>query len=88
MSDPFDNNNKSRSKGGTNVSRTVGSISLKKVIPKEQLYKLLQEEQDSRENIAASSVKLYKFKISESQKREEKYKRMLKEQHGVVIEEP
>ena len=44
MSDPFDNNNKSRSKGGTNVSRTVGSISLKKVIPKEQLFKLLQEE--------------------------------------------
>jgi hypothetical protein len=41
--------------------------------------KLLQEEQDSRENIAASSVKLYKFKIQESEKRETKLKKMLKD---------
>ena len=77
MSDPFENNNRSRK--GTNASRTAGSISLKKVIPKEKLYKLLEEEQASRENIAASSVKLYKFKVLESQKREEKYKKMLTE---------
>jgi hypothetical protein len=57
------------------------------VIPKEQILGLIQKEKESRENIAASSVKLYKFKVAESVKREEKLKKMLKDQHGVVMTE-
>ena len=66
--------------------RAAGSVSYKPRYSAAEIRQMISDEQESRKNISGSSLKLYKHKIKESEKREKELIRMLNEAGEAITE--
>ena len=66
--------------------RTAGSVSFKPKYNAAEVRQMIADEQESRNNASGSSLKLYKHKVKESEKREKELHRLLAELGDAITE--